>query len=200
MTVARELESRFASGAPGARTGIATLTLGTIAGVVAIACMNLATILVARGAARTRELNIRLALGASRRRLLRQLAVESLLVSVGACALGLLIVAAALKIFDAYRPAEVPTFNLTLDWRVAGFSMLIAIAAPVLFGVAPAAHALRLAIAEGLRGLPSFWRRRRFRVGLRELLLVVQVVVSFALLVATTLFMRSLMSARTVAA
>ena len=194
ITVMRELDARFVT-APGAAAGIATSTLGAIAAIVAIACMNLATIFVARGAARTRELNIRLALGASRRRLLRQLATESLLVSVSGCMAGLTIVAAALKLFDAYRPGEVPAFNLALDWRVAGFSTIAALVAPVLFGLAPGAHALRLAIAEGLRGWPAVWRRRVLPVGPRELLLVVQVVVSFALLIATSLFMRSLVTA-----
>ena len=113
--------------APGAAAGIATSTSGAIAAIVAIACMNLATILVARGAARTRELNIRLALGASRLRLLRQLTIESLIVSAAGCVAGLLIVTAGLRLFDANRPAEIPSLNLAIDWRVAGFAVLAAI-------------------------------------------------------------------------
>ena len=86
VTIARELESRFAQGQGAA--DIAALSLGAIAGIVVIACMNLATMFMARGVARTRELNIRLALGASPARLLRQLGTESLLVSVGAASAG----------------------------------------------------------------------------------------------------------------
>jgi len=205
VAVVRELDSRFATAQSGAADEIAAATLGAIAAIVAIACVNLATMITARGAARTRELNIRLALGASRGRLLRQLATESLLISAMGGAAGVLVVATALRVFDAYRPAELPAFNLGLDWRVAGFAILMALAAPVLFGVAPGAHALRLAIAEGLKGPSTWlgagrlalWRRRFLRVGPRELLLVVQVVVSFALLIMATLFMRSLMPAGT---
>ena len=197
VTVTRELDARFAGGAPGAAAGIATATFGAIAAIVVIACINLATILVARGVTRTRELNIRLALGASRRRLLRQLAIESLIISAIGCAAGLLLVATGLRLFEAYRPVEVPAFNIALDWRVMVFSTLVAMAAPVLFGLAPGAHALRVAVAEGLRG-PSTSLARFLRVGPRELLVLVQVTVSFALLIMTALFMRSLMVADSV--
>ncbi|HYN06251.1 MAG TPA: ADOP family duplicated permease [Vicinamibacterales bacterium] len=192
VTIAQELQSRFVT-ARGAATEILTATLGAIAVIVAMACVNLATMILARGAARTRELNVRLALGASRGRLLRQLATESLLISAGGIITGVLIVTAALRLFDANRPAELPGFNIAMDWRVAGFAILMAIVAPVLFGVAPGATALRLAIAEGLKGRTVLMRRGFLRVGVRELLLVVQVVVSFALLIMAALFMRSLM-------
>jgi predicted permease len=191
VTVVPERQARFA-GTPGAAREIATAILGAIAAIVAIACVNLATMIVARGAARTRELSVRLALGASRRRLLRQLATESLLISIAGSIAGLGLVAAALKAFGAYRPVEVPAFDVTLDWRVAAFAIAMAIAAPVLFGVAPGAHALRLAIAEGLKGRPVTVGRRSLRVGSRDLLIVVQVAVSFALIVMAALFTRAL--------
>ena len=190
VTITRELASRFAQGQGAA--DIAALSLGAIAGIIAIACVNLATMFMARGAARTRELNIRLALGASPARLLRQLGTESLLVSVGAAAAGVLLVATALKLFEAYRPTELPAFNLALDWRVASVALLMALVAPVAFGVAPGAHALRLAIADGLRGEPFLVRRRFLFIGPRELLLVAQVAVSFALVITAALFVRSL--------
>jgi predicted permease len=186
----KEVEARFAS-TPGGAAAIAMSALGAIAAIVALACVNLATMAVARGIGRTRELTIRLSLGASRGRLLRQLATESLLISTGACAAGLAVIAAALKLFDRYRPSEVPAFNLALDWRIAAFTCGLAVVTPVLFGVAPGAHALRLAIAEGLKGRSASVRRRWLRAGPRELLLVVQVVVSVALLVMTTLFVNA---------
>ena len=195
VTVVRELQWRFAGGAGGAAEAIATGALGAIAAIAALACVNLATMFMARGAARTHELNVRLALGASRGRLLRQLATESLLMSVAGVAAGVGTIAAALRILDAYRPAVLPAFDVAMDWRVAGFSIVVAVAAPVLFGMAPGAHALRLAIAEGLKGRPLVFRRGFFRVGSRELLIVVQVSVSFALLIMAALFTRSLMSA-----
>ena len=188
VTLLPELESRFAQ-SPGERVAIALATFGAIAAIVAIACVNLATMVMARGAGRTRELNVRLALGASRRRLLRQLATESLLISAAAGLAGVLLVAGALKLFDAYKPAEVPAFNMAVDWRIALFAALLAIVTPVLFGMAPGAHALRLAITEGIKGRIVSARRRWLPAGSRELLLVVQVAVSFALLIMTTLFL-----------
>jgi predicted permease len=188
VTLLPELESRFAQ-SEGERVAIALATFGAIAAIVAIACVNLATMVMARGAGRTRELNVRLALGASRRRLLRQLATESLLISAAAGVAGVLLVAGALKLFDAYKPAEVPAFNMAIDWRIAVFAALLAIATPVLFGMAPGAHALRLAIAEGVKGRIVAARKRWLPAGPREVLLVVQVAVSFALLIMTTLFL-----------
>jgi predicted permease len=185
-----EVDARFAS-SPGGALAIALSSLGAIAAIVALTCVNLATMAVARGIARTRELTIRLALGASRGRVLRQLATESLLISAGACVAGLAVIAAALKLFDRYRPSEVPAFNLAIDWRIVAFAAVLAVVTPVLFGLAPGAHALRLAIAEGLKGRAASVRRRWLRAGPRELLLVVQVVVAVALLVMTTLFVNA---------
>ena len=158
VTLLPELESRFAQ-SQGERVEIALAPFGAIAAIVAIACVNLATMVMARGAGRTRELNVRLALGASRRRLLRQLATESLLISAAAGVAGVLLVAGALTLFDAYKPAEVPAFNLAVDWRIGVFAALLAIVTPVLFGMAPGAHALRLAITEGIKGKTVFARR-----------------------------------------
>ena len=190
ITVVRELDARFVGNA-GAATEIATMMIAAIAGVVALACVNLATITLARGAARTREINLRLALGASRGRLLRQLATESLLISAAGCAAGAALLLLGVQVFNAYRPAEVPAFNIGFDLRVVAVAMALAVFAPVLFGVAPGASALRLAIAEGLKGRVVA-RRRFLPVGARELLLVTQIVVSFALLIMSSLFMRSL--------
>ena len=194
VTIAPELEARFA-GSAGAFEAIVTGTFGAIAVLVAMTCVNLATMILARGAARRHELNVRLAVGASRGRLLRQLATESLLISAGGALVGLLIAVAGLRVFDAYRPTAMPAVNAAIDWRVIAFAMVIAVFAPVLFGVAPGAHALRLAIAEGLKGRPLITRHRRIPIGSRELLLAVQIVASFALLVASGLFLRALISA-----
>lgn len=101
---------------------------------------------------------MRLAVGASRGRLLRQLATESLLISAGGAFVGLLIAAAGLRVFDAYRPSAMPAVNAAIDWRVLAFAIVIAVFAPVLFGVAPGAHALRLAIGEGLKARPLMVR------------------------------------------
>jgi predicted permease len=194
VTVMPELEARFASGGDGSLLALAFV--GAIAAIVALACVNLATMLVARGAARTRELAIRLSLGASRVRLLRQLATESLLISIGGMVVGAAVVVTTIKLFEAYRPIGIPAFNIGLDWRVVAAALLMAILAPLVFGVAPGAHALRLAIAEGLKNRQVARQSRILRAGPREVLIVVQVAVAFALLVGATLFMQSLRSAQ----
>ena len=193
VTVADERASRFITG-QGAVAAMMLGMVGAIAVVVLMACVNLATMSLARGVGRTQEINIRLALGASRARLLRQLATESLLISCGAILVGLGVVAAALRVFAAYRIPELPAFNLAIDGRVVAFAIALALAAPVLFGVAPGAHVLRLAIAEGLKDRRSLLRRRRLGIGTRELLIVVQVAASFALLIAASLFAGSVIA------
>jgi predicted permease len=191
VSILPELEARFAQGGGSERAAIALATFGAIAAIVAIACVNLATMVMARGAGRTRELNVRLALGASRRRLLRQLATESLLISGAAMIAGVLVVAGALELFDIFRPFEMPAFNLAVDWRIGIFAALLAIVTPVLFGMAPGAHALRLAVTEGIKGRIVSARRRWLPAGPREVLMVVQVAVSFALLIMTTLVLNA---------
>jgi predicted permease len=193
VTVADERASRFITG----QSVVAATMLGTLGAIVVVvlmACVNLATMSLARGAGRTHEINVRLALGASRRRLLRQLATESLLVSGGAMLVGLGVVAVALRLFAVYRIPEMPAFNLAIDGRVVACAIALALFAPVLFGLAPGAHVLRLAIMEGLKHRPVVLRRRRFGIGARELLIVVQTAASFALLVSAALFAGSVMA------
>ena len=196
VTVMQELDARFAQ-AP----DMFLLTLGpglaAVALIVGIACVNLATVLLARGAARARELSIRLALGASRGRVARQLATESLMVSVAGSILGVGVVAAALRLTADYRPSGMPAFDIVLDWRVLLFSVGTALAASLVFGLAPAAHALKLAIAEGMKAPSAVRRIRRLRVGPREALIVLQVTASLAMLLVSTLFVRASMNAGT---
>jgi predicted permease len=192
VTIAPEPAARFA-GSPSAAAAIGAGALGAIACLVALASVNLATLTLARGASRTHELSVRLAVGASRIRLLRQLATESLIVSVAALALAAALLAAALRVYDLMRPVELPAINIGFDWRVAGFAILLGLGAPVLYGLVPGAHALRLALAEGLKGRPILVPRGWLRAGPRELLVLVQVGVSFALLVVAALFTRALM-------
>ena len=196
VTVMQELDARFAQ-SPEMLWLTFGSGLGAIALIVGIACVNLATMLLARGAARARELSIRLAVGASRGRVVRQLATESLMVSLAGSMIGVGLVAAALRLSADYRPQGMPAFDVALDWRVLLFSIGIAVCASLLFGVAPAAHALKLAIAEGMKGPSSTRRVRRLRIGPREALIVLQVTASLAMLLVATLFVRASMSAGT---
>jgi predicted permease len=190
VTVARELDSRFATAGGSVYAGLAALVAagGLIA---AIACINVATMLLARGAGRSRELSLRLALGASRSRLLRQLATESLVVAILGAALAIGVLAAGLRLLTANWPDGVPAFDMALDWRVVTFAVLSAAGATVMFGVAPALHTIRLAIAEGVKGRLFNARIRRLRFGAREILIVLQVTASVALLLISTLFVRA---------
>jgi predicted permease len=196
VTVMQELEARFAQ-APDMLSVTLASGLAAIALIVGIACVNLATMLLARGATRARELSIRLALGASRGRVVRQLATESLLVSFAGSAIGVALVAVALRVAADYRPQGIPAFDVVIDWRVLLFAVGTAVCASLLFGVAPAAHALKLAIAEGMKAPVSARRIRRTRIGAREALIVLQVTGSLAMLLVSTLFARASMSAGT---
>jgi putative ABC transport system permease protein len=191
VTVARETDSRFAS-TPGIVELVGVSTAAGIAGVLAIACVNVATLLLARGASRTRELAIRLAVGATRGRVLRQLAVESFLISALGVVAAAATVAVGIRLFEAYRPDGVPAFNIALDWRVATFAVFAATLASLMFGLLPGLHTVKVALADGLKGRPSSLKLRRFRAGLREMLIVVQVAASVALLLATSVFARAM--------
>ena len=196
VTVMRELDARFAQSSETLWLTFGS-GLGAIALIVAIAGVNLATMLLARGAARARELSIRLALGASRARVVRQLATESLMVSLAGSVIGVGLVAAALRVSADYRPSGIPAFDVALDWRVLLFAVGTAVVASLLFGLMPARHALKLAIAEGMKGPARVRRIRGVRVGAREGLIVLQVTASFAMLLVSTLFVRASMSAGT---
>jgi predicted permease len=121
------------------------------AAVLLIACVNLANLLLARGAVRRREVAVRAALGAGRGRLVRQFLVESLvLAGLGAVA-GLALAGPIMRFLERLVPPTMAAVHLTLDWRVLTFSAAIAIAAGVIFGLAPAISGSRAALNAGLR-------------------------------------------------
>jgi predicted permease len=161
--------------------------------VLLIACANVANLMLARAAARRREIGIRLAIGATRRRLVSQLLVEALVVAVLAGGAALLI---AFWLNDALIaisqiPASVAQ-ALRPDWRVFAFTGLIAIATGVLFGLAPAWNATRPDLIPALKdeglGLGRHLRRSR----LVSVFVVAQVAMSLVLLVTAGLFLRTL--------
>jgi predicted permease len=187
VTVVGERSARF-SGSPGALPVMLGGAGAAIAGVLALACINVATLLLARGASRTRELTIRLAIGASRSRIARQLAVESLLMAAAGFATAAGLVVIGIRLAGAYYPAGAPAVNLAFDWRVSVFAAIAAVLSSLLFGLAPGLHILKLAIADGLKGRTVVLRRRWIAVGAREILILVQVTASVALLLAAGLF------------
>jgi putative ABC transport system permease protein len=169
------------------------LTMMAVVGVVLlIACANIANLLLARATARRHELSVRVALGASRLRLARQLLTESLLLSGLGAAIGLLFAQwfSRLLVRQLSTSTNTVYLDLTLDWRVLGFTALVAITTAVLFGTIPALRAARVdphdAIKAHGRGPGG---DTRFRLG--NVLVVVQVALSLMLVVAAGLFVRT---------
>jgi putative ABC transport system permease protein len=121
------------------------------AALLLIACVNLANLLMSCGAARGREVAVRMALGAGRGRLIAQFLTESLvLAGLGAVA-GLALALPAMRFLETLIPETMGTVRLTLDWRVLAFSAAVAISAAMIFGLAPALRGSRVAPQAGLR-------------------------------------------------
>jgi putative ABC transport system permease protein len=134
------------------------------AALLLIACVNLANLLMSRGAARGREVAVRAALGAGRGRLAAQFLTESLVLAGLGSVAGLALAVPAMRFLETLVPETMGTVQLTLDWRVLAFSAAVAIAAALTFGLAPALRGSRLTPLEGLReggrgtaGARSYW-------------------------------------------
>jgi putative ABC transport system permease protein len=125
--------------------------LGATAAVLLIACVNLANLLMSRGAMRRREVAVRAAIGAGRRRLITQFLIESLvLAGLGALA-GLAIAVPAMRFLETLVPETMAAVQLTVDWRMLAFCAAVAVAAALTFGLVPAIHGSRTTITEALR-------------------------------------------------
>ena len=163
--------------------------------ILLIGCANVANLLLARGVARQREIGIRLSIGASRRRIVRQLLTESVLLALAAAAGGYLVSRLALEgaVYWAMRtmPVDLGDVNLSVpaaDWRVALFLVLAAIAATAFFALMPALQATRIEPVRTLRGeLVKDARPGRAR----NILIGVQVFASALLLICSAIFLRS---------
>jgi putative ABC transport system permease protein len=167
------------------------LLLGVVGLVLAVACANVANLLLARASARQREIAVRAALGASRWRVFRQLLTESLLLGAAGGALGLLLAMWGLDLLLAAIPVDLPFWmKFTLDWRVLGFAAGTALLTSLVFGVAPALQASRIdlneTLKEGGRGGAGASRHR-----LRRALVIAEVALSLILLISAGLMMRS---------
>jgi len=171
-----------------------SILMSVVALVLLIACANIANLLLARANARRHEFSVRLALGASRVRLCRQLLIESLLLAAGGAALGLVIArwssAGLVRLLSTSR-REV-FLDLSIDMRVVLFTTLATVVTALLFGIAPALKAARVeptdALKEQGRGLAGDGRSR-----LSGLLVVVQIALSLVLAVGAALFVGTLM-------
>jgi predicted permease len=131
-------------------TSLIVLLSGSAA-VLLIACVNLANLLMSRGAARRREVAVRAALGAGRGRLIVQFLIESLVLAGFGALAGLALALPVMRFLETLVPDTMAAVRLTLDWRVLAFSTGVAIAAGLTFGLMPALGGSRLALQEGLR-------------------------------------------------
>lgn len=169
--------------------------MGAVALVLLIASINVANLLLARGTSRSRELTIRAALGAGRGRLVRQLLVESSLLSLVGGALGLLLAVWGVDLLAGVRPDSIPaTATFSVDGQVLGYALGISLAVGLLMGTLPALRASQVQLAHTLQDTGA--GGRRFRGRARDALVVAEVALALVLLVGAGLLGRTFLQLR----
>jgi predicted permease len=171
------------------------LLLCLVGVVLLIACLNVANLLLARAAVRQKEIAVRLAVGAGRLRLIRQLLTEGFLLSALGGALGLLFARWGTDVLLGYLPL---THEIKLDLRMLGITLVVTLLTGVLFGLAPALQATRFDLIPALKNDAVGTAGGRRKWELRRLLVVLQVALSLVLLVCGGLFARSLRNLKAV--
>jgi putative ABC transport system permease protein len=178
--------------------GFMALLMIVVGLVLLTACANVANLLLARGTARGREISVRLALGASRGRLVRQFLTESLLLAMAGGLFGVLTARWVIRLLESFRP-PIPirlAFDFGLDASVLAFAAVLMLVTGVVFGLAPALHASGTNVVSSLKDEAAGGRVRRSR--LRSAFVVVQLACSTLLVIGAGLFLRSLQNARAI--
>jgi putative ABC transport system permease protein len=174
---------------------LAGIVMVVVAIVLLIACLNIASLLVARAAIRQRETAIRQALGATRPRLIRQWLTESVVLGIAGGTVGLLLGLWSNQLLISYLQATpLASIDLSLDWRVLTFTLAISIITGIVFGLAPALQASRLDLVTALKSERVFLKGRH-NPRLRTLFVTAQVTLSVVLLIGAGLFLRALQRA-----
>lgn len=182
------------------------ILLTLVALVLAMACANIANLLLARSTARRREIAMRLSIGAGRRRVIRQLLTESVLLAFLGGAVGVLVALWGMRFLGVLLASGSRWYTLQaeLNWHVLAVAGALSLVTGVLFGLTPALQSTRVDILSALKesntGDPiAATKRSRFRMSLSQVLIVVQIGVTLVILVAAGLFVRTLSNLRTIA-
>jgi len=169
------------------------ILMGIVGLVLLIACANIASLMLARAAARHKEIAVRQALGASRGRLIRQLLTECLLLSAAGALWGVLFArwGTALLVRYLSTARNIVFLDLSLDRRVLLFTVAVAVLTGLLFGLLPALRSTRVSLTSAMKGSQALEAGRRARFGSRKWIVASQVALSLVLLVAAGLLLRS---------
>ena len=181
----------------GVAGGISAVLMAIVGLVLLIACANVANLLLAKASSRRREVAVRMALGANRRRLVQQLLTESVLIAAISGVIGLLLSLWVAPLLLSLRPASLAfVVNVSPDIRVLAFTLLASIATGIVFGLAPALQQSKSNQVESLKDGSAHGGSSRSR--LRNALVVAQVTACVVLLVGASLCLRSLLNARSI--
>jgi predicted permease len=174
------------------RAGI--MLMAVVGIVLVIACFNIANLLLARAAGRKREISIRVAIGASRSRVITQLLTEAMVLAIAGGALGFGLALAGRDLMWRFRPPQLPAdgMDLSLDWHVMAFTFAVAIGTGLIFGLAPALQSSRPDLVSELKERAGGDLRKGRRFNVRDILISLQVAVCLIALVGAGLFLISL--------
>ena len=177
-----------------AKTPLAML-FGVTGVVLLIACANIANLLLARGATRSKEMGVRLAIGAGRRHLVAQLLTESVILALMGGVASLAVAALTLKLLASLMPADSTTYmRFTLQPAVLGFTAVLAVLTGILFGLFPALHSTRSNLIDAIRANAGQISGHRGAARFRAALVTVQIALATGLLICAGLFLKSLVN------